>query len=767
MSKLMTWPAKYKILVVLLVVAGALLVSMQSAKLSALGDKYFYDIWAGGCDIGERGYNGGNYANQSCSDKPGVRLIVGQDSLVPRSYVVVQASVASGGAPPLGTWIKINGADYCPSFASGVDNRDRFAYSSGHSLSNLSGATHITQFQVGVQPVQYGKYRTKASNCPGTLTFNLSQADYTALPGVPGVWTVSIIATHIDKLSGYDGIKNGFTITSSGNLTISTKAGGGGYCSNLDGMCTTVQTAVGGESDGVDYMTYMFRFGSDCSVPPGGAGTAVSFYDLDFGTADKEIRLTIHDETNGQWLVGPNPGTWQATQPSFSGSFKLGPANATVSRWWFVAQPRHKYVLYMENVGPHLVTQVGTPYDGAYYTYQCPPPPPPTCSLTVTPGNPDPFTPLTFRMTYGTTIAATTSLTFKDSSGATQTQSQAVAAGGAPVSFTFNPPPGGFSIGNATGTGTITSANGTGSCPITVPILPEPYLSAYGADVIAGIYASNAGSCIQPDPVANPAHVVSWNHDGTTAYGASNDYAGAGGRAAVFASGNIAHFSSGLNITNLKPTGLSFANTTTSGTTYGGQFAALPASCDFTSGKTPTETYSGNHPIAADTLANGTDKFISVTGDVYIAGNIVYANSGGGWTKLGDIPSFKLVVNGGNIYIDKDVTELDGLYVATPDSAGNKGEIFTCATAAYVGIPQTQATYATDCAKQLKIYGAFVAKQVHFDRTYGTIGQATGSDDFTSDKAAEEFIFSPEMWLPNGSGAGSSNKAYQGLPPVL
>jgi hypothetical protein len=42
------------------------------------------------------------------------------------------------------------------------------------------------------------------------------------------------------------------------------------------------------------------------------------------------------------------------------------------------------------------------------------------------------------------------------------------------------------------------------------------------------------------------------------------------------------------------------------------------------------------------------------------------------------------------------------------------------------------------------------------------------SDDYTSDNPAEKFIYSPEMWLPNGTDGGSFQPdAFQGLPPVL
>jgi hypothetical protein len=751
----------------------------------ALGNKYFYDIDSAACDLGERGYNGGNYSTQSCNDKPGVRLIVGQDTLMGTSTVVLQATANSPTKPTGGT-ITINGIDLCDG-DSGPNNRDRKMY--GYYENNaLGGGVAVTRYQIGGHVVN-GVNRNKVANCGRPLTtstsddytISLTSADYAALPGVPGVWTVAITVSHIDNAaSKSDGIKNGFTLTTTGGLTISTKAGGGGLCGSTDGKCTTLQTAQGGSSDGADYATYFFRFGSDCTVPAAGLLTSVSFFDLDFGSGDTVIKLTMYDATAGKWLWPGNPSNdWRTTRPSYDESMQPPRKDRATSNWYFTALPRHKYILYVENVGPHLVMQAGTPFDGAFYTATCPAPAPPTCSLTVTPGDVDPFTPVTLGASYTTASAATVNLTFKDANGVAQTNSQSVSAGGAPVSFTFNPPPGGFAIGNATATGSITNSDGSGSCPLTVPVLPEPYLAAYGADVVAGAYATDSGSC-----VTSPADIVSWNHDAATPAFSAGDYAGAGGKAGVFATGNIGHFSSGLNITNLKPTGLSFANTATSGTTYGGQFGnALPKSCDFSGGKDSTATYTSPHEIDGDVplipqhnLVNNKDEYILVeNADVYINANVVYFNSDNLlWgTSLSNIPSFKLVVKGGNIYISgANVGRLDGLYVATPKSDGTKGEIFTCAekdgSGNYIQVNNTLSSYKGKCDKQLKIYGSFVAKKIHFDRTAGTVGQARSSDDFTSDNAAEEFIFSPEMWLPNGSGGGSdNNKAYQGLPPVL
>jgi hypothetical protein len=90
----------------------------------------------------------------------------------------------------------------------------------------LSGGAAVTRYQIGGHVVN-GVNRNNISNCgrPSTTsptddyTINLTSADYTALPGVTGVWVVAITISHIDKIGGVsDGIKNSFTLTSTGGL---------------------------------------------------------------------------------------------------------------------------------------------------------------------------------------------------------------------------------------------------------------------------------------------------------------------------------------------------------------------------------------------------------------------------------------------------------------------------------------------------------------------------------------------------------------------
>jgi hypothetical protein len=283
-----------------------------------------------------------------------------------------------------------------------------------------------------------------------------------------------------------------------------------------------------------------------------------------------------------------------------------------------------------------------------------------------------------------------------------------------------------------------------------------PYLSIYGGDAAAGAVASTTSNVCYIDPQSG---FYSWNNHTT-------NFSGAGAQYAVMALGQINDFASSLGTAT--PSKLSFANTggvSNSNGLFGGKFGATTASCDYTSDITAA-------PITVDTTIAGrsvniNNDVVYVTGsDVYISGNIVYTYTGP-WVSPTDIPSFKLVVTGGNIFIDKNVTQLDGLYVAEPDSAGNKGIIYTCSTGLGVPVNPVANSFYNDCNNKLTINGSFVAGQVRFLRTSGSVGQAT-TDTATSNHAAEVFNYTPEMWLPRKANTVSNNvDSITGLPPVL
>lgn len=146
---------------------------------------------------------------------------------------------------------------------------------------------------------------------------------------------------------------------------------------------------------------------------------------------------------------------------------------------------------------------------------------------------------------------------------------------------------------------------------------------------------------------------------------------------------------------------------------------------------------SANKTLTISAISNFTQSHtVYVDGDVIITGNIV-ANeasivTGGG--DVGSIPYFTVIAKG-NIYISKDVTRLDGLYIAQPkDVSGGKnndkdsGIIYTCKD------PTDGASYSTanlyySCDSKLTINGAFVSQKTKFLRTNGTLAQIAKTED--------------------------------------
>jgi hypothetical protein len=352
------------------------------------------------------------------------------------------------------------------------------------------------------------------------------------------------------------------------------------------------------------------------------------------------------------------------------------------------------------------------------------------------------------------------------------------------------------------------------TCAATAQAQYEPYFTVLGGDVSAG--EGFGGSCT----TNTNAEIAGYNMDG----GASpHNYFGASARQGALATGNINQFAT--DMTNFIPTNLggsssglaspdpgslAFANAGTSGTTYGGEFLQGSAAglkwCvpDYVATVTGTTTattlpanlsaltanpngyiyrISGDQTLGGFSLQPGVHVTVVVTnGSALINGNITYAAYNG----VSNVPQFSLIVNGGDIYIQNTVTDtagnaqasgLHGLYVAEPTSASN-GTIVTCATA--IGHETTD--YNT-CDQSLTFYGAVAARQIDLDRTLGNVAKLTNGMDPShtaaqSDYPAEQFIYTPELWLGAISGPVTScavdptqpnclYQSYTSLPPVL
>jgi hypothetical protein len=316
---------------------------------------------------------------------------------------------------------------------------------------------------------------------------------------------------------------------------------------------------------------------------------------------------------------------------------------------------------------------------------------------------------------------------------------------------------------------------GTANYVACVRVGSKPYVKVFSGDISAGSGISTAPSVCTNNP---NAAVVGWNKGGGV-----NGYAGAGTQYAVLALRQIAEFSTAQGGGPAgTPSGLAFANTTASGTSYGGQLGSLPCIPDYYGTKPPSTALTGtslnlatipdgvhtaNGPLTlSGNLGGGSRVSLYVNGDVLINGPIQYP---GGW-NAGNLPLFQLVVRG-NIYIAQGVSRIDGVYIAQPNGATG-GTIYTCANPALpaAAVSTTGPNVYSACQNQLVVNGAFVAKQVQLLRSRGTLRSATPAENNSSANVGEIFNFSPSVWMaqpPASTGSGGEYDAITSLPPIL
>jgi hypothetical protein len=374
-------------------------------------------------------------------------------------------------------------------------------------------------------------------------------------------------------------------------------------------------------------------------------------------------------------------------------------------------------------------------------------------------------------------------------------------SGSASLAFSFIPPVAGkYDVTwNFLNNGTpVTPPSPCGGAAAPILAYNVPYLKVYGNDVKAG-GAFDAGNCANTGTGIGKTGFpggYTGNLDGASIKASNNGnaaYTGAGTQFAAYAIGHIAGFSSAAMRSAIgspgPANGLSFANTSIYGGDVGGSncihnwysdISQAGSTTPLTSSADPatlngTYTVNGNLSLnSSGLIPNGSRTTIYVTGgDVYIgSAGIAYSTGTGNWTQLSDIPSFWLVVNGGNIYIDPGVTELDGVYVAQPKADGTKGKIFTCADASGPISPSLITGVPGDpCSAQLTVYGAFIAQEIELLRSYSSLRYATTDEAPAGSHAAEIFNFSPELYLAPPSGVGNSGgskyDSITELPPVL
>ncbi len=317
-----------------------------------------------------------------------------------------------------------------------------------------------------------------------------------------------------------------------------------------------------------------------------------------------------------------------------------------------------------------------------------------------------------------------------------------------------------------------------------VHVAAKPYFRVFSGDIMAGGgFKNSSGSCT----LNSRAAIIGWNK------GSSANYAGAGVQYAAQAMHQIFEVATSSAPGGSRPSGHSFANSNStynnpSNGRYGGYFGSVQCIPDyFGSGPSTytnlnsTSTLSGalngtyyksngNLRIDGASIAPNSKATVYVDGNVFISGNITYGGSGS-WT-VSSIPNFRLIVKG-SIFIENDVTQLDGLYVAQPDAGDSVGgRIYTCQTSASPYVPLSlSGQLASQCNTKLTVNGAFIADQVWLMRTNGTLKQADAGDNPGTANIAEVFNLNPAFWISQPlDGSSSSSSRYDSitsLPPIL
>ncbi len=321
-----------------------------------------------------------------------------------------------------------------------------------------------------------------------------------------------------------------------------------------------------------------------------------------------------------------------------------------------------------------------------------------------------------------------------------------------------------------------TQGGGTRGTEVCIPVVSKPYLKVFGGDVSAG---GGFASLATPTNCApnNSADIITWNKLG------ASGYAGAGAQYAAYVLDSISSFGTAQRSSGAPtPTGLAFSNTGTDAPNgnFGGHFGSVPCIRDYfgTKPSSGVENLAALHngrgvfeSAGATTFPGGTllpgDKWsIYIDGDLFITGNITF---GGSWTA-DTIPMLEVIVRG-NIYVRSNVTRLDGSYISQPGASGG-GTIYTCTTAA--SAPSLSGgSFFNACSNKLTVNGSFVAQNVWFLRTTGTLDQSGAGDGPGTSSIAEEFNYGPALWIAQPTSTNETDgqvdnyDAITSLPPVL
>lgn len=286
-----------------------------------------------------------------------IRVLAGNDQYVRQASTYARAYFTANSGS-----IRIAGSDWC--------NDSWDWYQSGGGASRKENNAIITDFDIsdhaGVHNY-YGRNTDNGNNSGcGSVTFSSSNLDYDT---DAKLWYIEIAANYHSGTFGYH---NGFTITASdmgfSRAVVVAQVGGG---SGRD-----VAVEMVGSSP--RYMTYLAKFGTDCSLTRPEVRT-VSMYDLDnqSDNSGAQVGRTInvymyeqHQLDDGSWTEWTPVTVWGPSNSPSTRFIPTGGSSTTIGMS-FMANPGSRYRVEMQDVYYNNTIQYSTPFDGVFYVNPC------------------------------------------------------------------------------------------------------------------------------------------------------------------------------------------------------------------------------------------------------------------------------------------------------------------------------------------------------------------------------------------------------------
>ncbi len=343
-------------------------------------------------------------------------------------------------------------------------------------------------------------------------------------------------------------------------------------------------------------------------------------------------------------------------------------------------------------------------------------------------------------------------------------------------------PDGNFNINNVTAnntgsysvSGSISGTNGASiQCAGNFNVVNKPFLKVYGANVIAGSNFSINGGC-------NSSPITQANIYGNATKYSDGIYRGSSSDHATFATGTISGFathyfdntlSEEITIPGYNPPWGGQGGVNTTGFSSNSSGYCVPDYYQKILDNNISHTTLNNRDSLPTNgqLGLGDRKVYISTGNIVINQDTTFAPSIPAGTSSSNLPMLYVIAKGGDIYIDKNVGNLAGVYIAEKDDHNNGGHIYDCSNQT-----SQQTNPFTNCTKPLVVEGSFIADQVVLDRTNGTAykedpnaSKPTNCNEFNDSSVAEQFCTPALIWLANPFTSSANINYMSSVPPTL